>query len=246
MIVINNSKPFQPAPRALASWLVLVLISATSLTWAQEGPPPGGMPPKEEPVTVPPADFDPVKLLVEGQRAFEQGKYAEAVAQYANPIINYYAYRYGTRGRRMFVAHDAAETALYVATGARALDIATDEGVVNGVPLPPAAYGSRNIVIPVGTLSDAFSLKGRALAKQSKLDDALLMLTRSTVLSPSYASHFTDLADLDVQMGRCDEAAKAYAQAEEALIQLPNASDKAAQATRAASGKAALMKCRAK
>jgi tetratricopeptide (TPR) repeat protein len=216
-----------------------------------EGPPPqgaggpgGGPPPgKEPPVTAPPADLNPAKLLADGQRALAAGKYDEIATKYADPIINYYAYRYGTRGRRMFVAHDATEAAIYVATGARALDLSTDEGVLNGATLPPAEKGSRNIVVPEGTLPDAFALKAKALAKLGKADEALQLLGRSTVLSPDYPTYWNDIAEVYVQAKRCEDATKAYVQAEETVQQQSNAKLKQEQAARTANGKSALSKC---
>ncbi|MGC3982412.1 MAG: hypothetical protein QM808_14275 [Steroidobacteraceae bacterium] len=205
------------------------------------GPPPG----KEEPVTVPPADLNPGKLLAEGQRALAAGRYDVIAEQYANPIINYYAYRYGTRGRRMFVAHDATETAIYVATGARALDLSTDDGVLNGAALPSEAVkGSRNIVVPEGTLPDAFALKAKALVKLGKADEALQMLNRSTVLSPDYPAYWNDIAEVYVQAKRCDDAAEAYAQAEDTVKLMSDAKLKKEQAARASKGRSELNKCR--
>lgn len=241
-----------------AAWLLSLYISFSVLNihyvFAQEGPPPGeggqgspgGLPPgKEEPVSVPPADLNPVKLLAEGQRVYAQGKYGEVVNKYANPIINYYSYRYGTRGRRMFVSHDAAETAIYVATGARALDLSANEGVLNGAALPPEAVkGSRNIVVPEGTLSDTFALKAKALAKQGKTDEALQMLGRSTVLSPNYPTYWNDIAEVYVQAKRCDDATKAYTQAEDTAKQMSNEPLKKEQSARTIEGKAALAQCK--
>ncbi len=211
---------------------------------APQGGPGGGPPPgKEAPVTVPPTDLNPVLLLADGQLAFAKGRYEAVIDDYANPIINYYAYRYGTRGRRMFVAHDAAETATYVATGARALNLATDDGVLNGAALPPAEKGSRNIVVPEGTLPDAFALKARALVKLGKIDEALQMLGRSTVLSPNFPAYWNEIAELYAQAKRCEDAVKAYAQAEEAVKQMSSESVRTEQAARAAQGKLSLSKC---
>lgn len=230
-----------------------LVLSAMNVSIAGEGPagplqradgPGGGQPPgKEQPVTAPPADLNPTKLLAEGQRAFAAGKYDEIATKYADPIINYYAYRYGTRGRRMFVAHDATETAIYVATGARVLDLATDDGVLNGATLPPAEKGSRNIVVPQGTLPDAFALKAKALVKLGKTDEALQMIGRSTVLSPNYPTYWNDIAEVYVQAKRCEDAVKAYTQAEETVKQMSNAALKKEQAARTAKGKSALSKC---
>ena len=259
----------EKAIAGLGLCLILCTWSAHS-AFAQEGPPPGesapggpggpggpppgeggpggpgGPPPgKEEPVTVPPADFNATKMLAEAQRAYAQGRYAEVVEKYANPIINYYAYRYGTRGRRMFVAHDATETAIYVATGARALDLSINDGVLNGAALPPEAVkGSRNIVVPEGTLSDTFAIKAKALAKLGSIDEALQMLGRSTVLSPNYPTYWNDLAEVYRQAGRCEDAAKAYAQAEETVKQMSDEALKQAQSSRTRKGKAKLAQCR--